>query len=161
MEAVIRDVRFSLRLLWKTKGFTIASLLTLALCIGANTAIFSMLYSVVLRPLPFPDADRLVEIFNSYPNAGFEKMSSNPPLYLEYREETSVFENLTLFQANEFNISEEHHPTRVKARRVTPEYFQVLGVSPHIGGFFEAAHGVQGQDNVIATSRSSCTWPMT
>ena len=98
MEAIIRDVRFTLRLLWKAKGFTIASLLTLGLCIGANTAIFSMLYTVVLRPLPFPDSDRLVEIFNSYPKAGFEKMSSNIPLYLEYRDETSVFENLALCQ---------------------------------------------------------------
>ncbi len=95
MEAIIRDARFTFRLLWKSKGFTVASLLTLGLCIGANTAIFSMLYAVVLRPLPFPDSDRLVEVFNSYPKAGFEKMSSNIPLYLEYRNETNVFQDLT------------------------------------------------------------------
>ena len=152
MEAIIRDVRFTLRLLWKTKGFTIASLLTLALCIGANTAIFSMLYAVVLRPLPFPNSDRLVEIFNSYPNAGFEKMSSNIPLYLDYRNETSVFENLTLYQSSEFNIGEEHSPARVKARRVTPEYFNVLGVSPHLGRFFDKSNAIPGQDEVIVLS---------
>ncbi|MGE5198728.1 MAG: hypothetical protein ACM3H9_03750, partial [Rhodospirillaceae bacterium] len=70
MASVLDDARFALRLLWKDRAFTLAAVLTLAVCIGANTALFSVVYSVLLRPLPVPASDRLVLIYNSYPRAG-------------------------------------------------------------------------------------------
>src|SRR5687767_989566 len=91
------DLRHAARMLWKSRGFASITLLTLALCIGANTAIFSAVYSLMLKPLPFPQPDRLVEIYNTYVKGGVPRGSSNVVQYLDYKDNTSSFANVALW----------------------------------------------------------------
>src|SRR5262245_66676075 len=95
------DLRFAWRTLVRNKGFAASALLTLTLCIGANTAIFSMLYALVIRPLPFAEPSRIVEVFNSFPKAGLDNMPSNVVQYLDFKEHAPAFEHLALWQLGE------------------------------------------------------------
>src|SRR5215207_6034372 len=94
---MLHDLRFAVRILLKDRGFALTVLLTLALCIGANAAIFAVVNSVVLRPLPVPGADRLVLLYNSYPKAGVERAASGVPDYYDRLRETDVFEELAMY----------------------------------------------------------------
>jgi hypothetical protein len=96
MDSALHDARFALRLLWKDKGFTLAAVLGLAVCIGANTALFSIVYSVLLRPLPVPEPDRLVLLYNSYPRAGAERGANGAPDYVDRVKGVSALEALSL-----------------------------------------------------------------
>src|SRR4051794_1525970 len=134
---MFQDLRFGFKLLWKEKAFTITALLTLALCIGANTAIFSVLHAVILAPLPFSQPDRLVALGNIYPGAGITKSIQNAiPDYLDRRKMTDVFESVALFVSNGFDAGAEGSPVRLKADMVTPSYFHVLRASPLMGRLF-------------------------
>src|SRR5258708_23701365 len=93
---MLQDVRFGLRLLWKDRGFTATSLLTLALCIGANAAIFAVVNSVLLQPLPVPHSDQLVHMFNAYPGAGAVGGSTGVPHYNNRLREHIVFQQHAL-----------------------------------------------------------------
>ena len=96
---MLQDIKFGLKLLWKQKAFSIAALLTLALCIGANTAVFTILKTVVLNRLPFPEAERLVTMYNIYPGVGVTDRGANGvPDYLDRRKLTDVFDStLSIF----------------------------------------------------------------
>src|SRR5687767_14311279 len=94
---MLSDLRFAWRLLLKNRGFAVVTLLTLGLCIGANTAIFSAVYGLMLKPPPFPDPMRIVEIYNGYPKAGLPKMSSNVTSYLDYKKNTVSFSDFGLW----------------------------------------------------------------
>src|SRR5215218_7706828 len=104
---MISDVRFALRLLMKSRGFAAVTLLTLALCIGANTAIFSVVYGLLLRPLPFPEPTRIVEIYNGYPKAGLPRMSSNVVEYLDYKEHATSFSDFGLWNSGPTMFGED------------------------------------------------------
>src|SRR5262245_18194201 len=91
------DVRYAARQLWKSRGFAAVTLLTLALCIGANTAIFSAVYGLMLKPLPFAEPGRLVEIYNTYPKGGVPRASSNIVQYLDYKDHASSYEHVGLW----------------------------------------------------------------
>ena len=92
---MLQDLRFGFKLLWKEKAFTVTALLTLALCIGANTAIFTVLHAVILAPLPFAEPDRLVSLGNIYPGVGVTKSIQNSiPDYLDRRQMTDVFDSV-------------------------------------------------------------------
>src|SRR4051794_40465950 len=93
---MLLDLRFGLKLLWKEKAFTVAALLTLALCIGANTAIFTVLKAVVLEPLPFPDSGRIVTMYNVYPGVGVEAGANGVPDYLDRVKLTDIFDSVAL-----------------------------------------------------------------
>src|SRR5436189_3795388 len=111
------DIRVGLRLLWKDKAFTLTALLTLALCIGANTALFSVVHNVLLRPLPVPESDRIVQMGNAYPGAGVGAAlgtSSGVPDYYVRLRETDVYEEKALF--NSGNQSVDQHGTPVPTR---------------------------------------------
>src|ERR1700722_19308848 len=98
---MLQDFRFGLKLLWKEKAFTITALLTLALCIGTNTAIFTVLRTVVLEPLAFSDSDRLVSMFNIYPGVEVTEGGSNGiPDHLDRRQLTEVFDSGAIMQGN-------------------------------------------------------------
>lgn len=146
---MFKDILFALRLLWKTKFFTGAALLTLALCIGGNTAIFSMLNSLILRSLPFHEADRIVEVYNMYPNTSLDRGSSNIPLLLDYRENTEAFFDLALVTGYAANYGELGSPQRINGNRVTDAFFRVLRVNPEVGTFFTEEEMVQGQHRVV------------
>jgi hypothetical protein len=97
MDDFLRDARFGFRLLWKQKAFSLTAALTLAICIAANVAIFSVVYNVILKPLPFPDSGRLVHIYNSYPKAGVQYGSTGVPDYYDRKSATDVFEEVAAF----------------------------------------------------------------
>src|SRR5690349_7904295 len=100
MDRLLHDLRFASRVLWKDRGFAVTVILTLSLCIGANAAIFAMVDGVLLRPLPIPEADRLVTLYNRYPRAGVERASTGVPDYYDRLRETDVFEELALYRIN-------------------------------------------------------------
>src|SRR6266478_1868353 len=137
MQSVWQDIRHGLRMLMKRPGFTLVAVVTLALGIGANTAIFSVVNAVLLRPLPYPNADRLVAISeNSLKDSD---ISVAYPDYLDWRAQQSVFEEMSARMPTGGVITGAHEPERVIGRLVTPSFFPTLGVQPMLGrGFTEA-----------------------
>ena len=134
---MFQDLRFGFKLLWKEKAFTITALLTLALCIGANTAIFTVLHAVILAPLPFAEPERLVSMGNIYPGVGMVKSIQNLiPDYLDRRQMTDVFESVAEYTDAGHDTGPEGSPARLKADVVTPSYFHVLRAAPMMGRLF-------------------------
>lgn len=133
MDYVTRDVHLALRLLLKSKGFAAAAIITLALCIGANTAIFSMLYALVLKPLPYQEPGRIVEVTNSFSRASGP---SSVAQYLDLKEHTDAFARLALWKVSEFTLGFGGEVVRSTGVLTTPEMFDVLGLKPVFGRFF-------------------------
>jgi predicted permease len=134
----MQDIRYALRTFRKQPVFTLVAVLTLTLGIGANTAIFSLLYQILLRPLPYAAADRLVFVWNSYPLMGLQQASVSIPDYLDRRMQASAIEDAALFTGRAANLAEEGRPEQVRALAVTPSFFTTLGRAPFIGrGFHE------------------------
>ena len=144
-----QDLALGLKLLFKQRAFTAAALLTLALCIGANTAIFTVLEHVVLRGLPFPDAEELVTMYNIYPGVGVSDRGSNGvPDYLDRRKMTNVFSEVALIGNSGYEVGMEGSPQRIRGQYVTPSFFKVLGVRPLLGRTFTAEEAVIGKEKV-------------
>src|SRR5438094_3932736 len=106
----MQDIRYALRTLGKQPLFTLVAILTLTLGIGANTAIFSLLYQVLLRPLPFPDAGRLVFVWNTYPLMGLQQASVSIPDYIDRKTQAPAIEDATLFSGRSVNMSAQGQP---------------------------------------------------
>src|SRR5215475_10356568 len=152
---MLQDIRFGLKLLWKQKAFSLAALLTLALCIGANTAVFTILHAVVLNGLPFPDADRLVTMYNLYPGVGVTDRGANGvPDYLDRRKLTDVFEEVALIGSRGYDVGQEGSTRRIEGEYVTPSYFRVLKSTPLLGRAFTEDEAVQGKDYVAILTES-------
>ena len=144
------DIRVGLRLLRKEKAFTITAALTLALCIGANTALFSVVHNVLLRPLPVPESDRIVLMGNAYPGAGADiGSSSGVPDYYDRLRETTVFEEQALYNGRNQSIDQSGTPTRVRVTQATPSFFRLLRVPPAIGRTFSEQEGEPGNDRKV------------
>lgn len=148
------EIRYCLIGLLKDKHFCVTALLTLALCIGGNTAIFSMLNTLVLQPLPFADSKKIVEIYNTYAGTAADRDSSNIPLFLDYSENTDVFSHLALIKDFAANMGGEDLSQRVTGLKVTPQFFAIFKVAPHMGAFFRTEHRVRGQDAVVVLGYS-------
>jgi predicted permease len=150
---MLQDLRFGLKLLWKEKAFSITALLTLALCIGANTAIFTVLHAVVLEPLPFPQPDRLVSLYNIYPGVGVTDRGSNAvPDYFDRKQMTDVFESVALVKNAGYDVGSEGSPLRIEGQAVTPSAFQVLRASPMLGRAFAEDDAVFQKDRFAILS---------
>ena len=132
----MNDLRFALRQLRKTPGFTFIAVLTLALCIGANTAIFSVINAVLLRPLPYPDPNRLVIISES--DANQPNISVSFPDYVDWKKENRVFEEIAVARRESYNLSglPDRDPEQISGAIVTANFFKVIGLSPQIGRTF-------------------------
>lgn len=152
MERLIQDLKFAGRVLWKDRGFAATALLTLGICIGANAAIFAVVNSVVLRPLPLPDSRGLVLVYNSYPNAGVERASTAVPDYYDRLRETDVFEEQALYQVNGMTIGGEPDPQRVSGMTVRPSFFRILRIPPVRGRIFNEDEGEIGRNRVTVLS---------
>ena len=151
---MLRDLRFAARVLWRERTFTATVLATLALCIGGNVAMFTVVQSVLLRPLPVPDADRIVLLYSAYPaatGAGERtRGAASVPHYLEReRELGDVFEELALYDNVGFSIGGEGRAERVLGWRVTPSFLRLAGVSPEIGRAFADADGELGNERKV------------
>jgi predicted permease len=147
------DIRVGLRLLWKDKAFTATAALTLALCIGANTALFSVVHNVLLRPLNVPDSDRVLLTGNAYPGAGaVVGTNSGVPDYYDRLRETTVFEEQALYNSRNQSIDQNGTPTRVRVTQATPSFFRLLRVAPAIGRTFTDQEGEPGNEMKVVLS---------
>ncbi len=150
---MFQDLRFGLKLLWKEKAFSITALLTLALCVGANTAIFTVLNAIVLEPLPFESPDRLVTMYNVYPGVGVTDFGANgTPDYVDRKKLTDIFDSVTLVGLEGRDVGSQGSPQRIDAERATPDYFRVLRVQPMLGRAFTDEEGVPGNEKVAILS---------
>ena len=132
----MNNLRFAFRQLRKTPAFTLIAIFTLALCIGANTAIFSVINAVLLRPLPYPDPDRIVIVNES--DANQPSISVSFPDYVDWRKENRVFEQIAVARRESFNLSgiAGREPEQISGAIVTTNFFKVIGLSPQIGRVF-------------------------
>ena len=133
METIIKDVRYGIRGLRKRPGFTIVAVLTLALGIGANSAIFSVLNAVLLRPLPYANADRIVRIDET---EGKGRMGVSPPNLLDFQQQNQTFESVAGYTAGSFILTGAGEPLRVQSSAISADLFSVVGVKPLIGRSF-------------------------
>lgn len=152
MERLLQDLRFAFRLLVRDRAFSLTILATLTVCIGANAAIFAVVNSVLLRPLPFPEADRLVLLYNSYPGAGVVRASSGVPDYYDKLRETDAFEELALFQQRGVTVGGEGSAERLTSMGARPSLFRMLRAQPTLGRVFTEAEGEPGSENVAILS---------
>ncbi len=148
----MNDLRFAFRQLRKSPGFTLVAVLTLALGIGANTAIFSVINAVLLRPLPYPQADRIVTLCES--TAAQPEISISWPNFLDWKKESTVFEVLAVGRRESFNLSgvEGRGPERVSGFVVTAEFFKAVGMNPQIGRAFSEAEDKPGGERLAVIS---------
>ena len=145
----MRDIRYALRTLLKQPVFTLVAVLTLTLGIGANTAIFSLVYQILLRPLPYADADRLVFIWNTYPLMGLEQASVSIPDYLDRRTQADTIEDAALFTGMALNLAEGGQAEQVRALAVTPSFFSTLGRQPALGRAFTEEEATPGKNKQV------------
>ncbi len=143
MEWLVTDLRYGLRRLRRSPGFAAVVILTLALGIGANTVIFSVVDSVLLRPMPYPEADRLVTIQHRYPGLDLNAPVSAPG-FRSYRDETKSFEGVAVQASWGANLTGQGEPSRVSASRVSADFFGTLGVPAALGRTFTAEEDVPG-----------------
>src|SRR5438874_5504756 len=142
MAGIIQDLRHGVRLLVKSPGFTAAAILVLALGIGANTAIFSVVNAVLLRPLPFYEPDRLVQLWHTPPQKSFPGMtrfSLSAANYLDWKQQNHVFESSAIYAFTTYRLSGNGDPRVLRAARVEPTFFSVLGVKPALGRAIDAS----------------------
>ena len=151
----LRDVRVSVRLLVKNPGFSAAVILTLAVCLGANAAIFSVVHAVLLQPLPIPEPDRIVGIGDVYPTITPNDILSNDvPSYFDRLEALTTLEDQAMFTFWFDTLHLDGTPQEIRGMRVTPSLFQVLRVAPALGRTFTEAEGEVGADQTIVLSHS-------
>lgn len=149
-ENVLQDIRFALRQLRKAPAFTITAVLTLALGIGLNTAVFSIVHAVLLRPLPFKNADQLVMVWEQNPHRGWYHNIVSAANFNDWRKENHVFSDMALIDPFlTFNLTGSGAPVEIQAERVTPNLFSLLGVQPLLGRTFVREEGRPGSARVV------------
>ncbi len=144
------ELRFALRSLFKRPLFAAVAVLTLALGIGANTAIFTLTHSIVLNPLPYEDPERLVSLWHTYPN--LPRASVSPPNFRDYALEDGIFAAVSAYSAQDFTQTDRETPFRVSALRVTDRFFELLAVPPKLGRGFQPEEGRPGGERVAVLS---------
>jgi predicted permease len=148
MTSVTQDVRHSLRTLWKNKGFTAVAVLTLALGIGVNTAMFSVLNTFLFRSLPYPESDRLVRIFRTSPHSDSWPFSTAN--FFDQHDQNTVFEKMTAYTFTSRNLAEQGQTAeRLLGLAATADFFPVLNVAPALGRTFKPEEFEPGTDNVV------------
>lgn len=152
MRSTLKDIRLAFRQLRKEKAFSITVLVTLAVCVGANAAIFSVIQTVLLSPLPYPDADRLVVLHNSYPGAGAPRGSTGSADYFLRRDQLQSFEGMAQFQTWGHTVGEPGQTEMMRTMRVTPSFFPLLGVTPELGRLFHEEEMDPGNEFVVVLS---------
>ena len=152
METLLQDVRYGFRMLRKGPGFTAVAVITLALGIGANTAMFSVINSVLLRSLPFPDSGRLMVVWKTMSNGTPNAFST--PAFLEMRQEGDVLAHMGAFSNASFNLAGKDVPERIAGGKVNSELFSVLGVQPVLGRMFSAEEDQPGAGRVVILSHA-------
>jgi predicted permease len=145
----MNNLRYAFRQLRKAPAFTVAALATIALCLGANLAIFAVINSILLRPLPFPQSDRLVKIFNTYPKAGVENDGSSITNYYERRGNIPAFSSLSLYAEGPEVVGDPGSTEQVQVLRIEPEFFATLGVNLAMGRTFTEEEAAVADNNGV------------
>ncbi len=154
MDRFFQDLRFATRLLWKDRGFTVTTIATLTLCVAANTSIFAVVNAVLLRPLPFPEPERIATIFNSYPEAGAFRASNGVPDYYDRLAQATAFEEIAMYRTSGVTIGGQGlgEVERVTSLPVTPSFFRLLRAEPYRGQLFTEKEAEVGQDKKVVLS---------
>jgi putative ABC transport system permease protein len=152
IETIARDVRFAIRGLRKEPGFTAVSVLTLALGIGANTAIFTVVNAVLIQPLPYPDAHQLVQVWETNPQANRWGDWASYPDFEDWRRDTTTLEAMAAFRYGRLRLTDGEYPEMLVSVRGTPDLFSVLRVSPMLGRAFLPDEGSAGRSDVAVLS---------
>ena len=149
---MIKDLRYGLRMLTKNPGVSTIAVLTLALGIGANTAIFSVVSAVLLNPLPYKDPDRLVSLWENVPTHG--RWRAAPANFLDWKKQNTVFEDVVAFGGATATLTGDGEPEQISGTAITPGYFEVVGVQPALGRTFRPEEYNLGQDRVVILSHT-------
>ena len=149
MDVIFQDLKFALRLLRRDKAFAVAVVLTLGLCLGANTAIFTIVRSVLIKPLSYPEADRLVFFYDAYPGAGVERAGVSVPNYFDRTRIPDVIESTALYRYDGAKVGQGVTAEGVSTMDVTPSFFRVLRAQPARGRLFTEADGEVGRHTVV------------
>jgi hypothetical protein len=152
---IVRDLVYALRTLARSPGYALTCIAVLALGIGANTAIFSVVHSVILKPLPYPDASRMVFVWEhlpNFPDMFFERVPAARKNYIEWKRQATVFSDMAAFFENRLNESGGDHPRLVSTGFVSANLFPMLGVQTHVGRLFSANEEQKGSDHVLILS---------
>ena len=157
MTKLTQDFRYGLRVLRKSPGFAVVALLVLALGIGANTAIFSVVNTVLLRPLPFEDSARIVDVWHVPPPKSFPGMtrfSVSTANYIDWRQQNNVFENMAMYTGSSMNLTGGDKAESLLAANVEPTFFSVLGAKPLLGRTFVAGEEKPGQNHKVVLTHA-------
>lgn len=152
LESLLQDLRFGLRMLRKSPVFTAVAVLTLALGIGANSAIFSVVDAILLRPLPYPHPEQLVRIWESSGKYDSSRNAVNPLNFLDWRDHSQSFESMAAISTLMTNLSSHGQPIAVQGMQVSPEFFSILRIAPFLGRAFISTDAIPGQDNSVILS---------
>ncbi len=152
MNSFLQDVRYAARNLLKTPGFTLVAILTLALGIGANIAAFSIVDGVLLRPLPFPQPDQLVRVFDDLRSSNTKDVGMSVPQFWDYRDRAGIFQDISVVWSTPANLTGVDVPQRIEALATSANYFTMLGVRPQIGRVFTQKDEVPGFINAVVLS---------
>ena len=155
MKTLVRDVRHGLRLLAKSPGFTAAAVLLLALGIGANSAIFSLVNAILVQPLPFPESGRLVRVWHTPPQSSFpgvKTFSVSPANFLDWQTQNHVFEKMGISHFRSLNLTGDARPEAIQTAEVNRDFFDVLAATPLYGRGFTAEEDAPGGPHVIVLS---------
>jgi len=154
MGTLWRDARYGWRALWARPGFTVVAVLALALGIGANTAIFSVVHAVLLQPLPYANPEQLVWFWETNPGSGIEKESTSLPNFNDWRVQNQSFSELTAWSRTNAILTGEGEPERLPGAGVVANYFATLGVPPFLGRVFVDEENTPGKNRVVVLSHS-------
>jgi putative ABC transport system permease protein len=154
METLIKDIRYGIRSLRRRLGFTIIAVITLAIGIGANSAIYSVVNALLLKPLPFPDLDRIVAVWNKAPSRGVERNEVTVADYLDWRAQNKTFEQLGIYTWWSTNLTGTGTPERVQGFQVTPNFLEIVGVKPMLGRGFSSEEEQPGKNAEVLLTYS-------
>ena len=154
MQTLFQDLRYGIRLLLQQPGFTLIAVLSLALGIGANTALFSVVNAVLLRPLPFPEPDRLAMIWEDATFIGFPQDTPAPGNFADWKAQTQTFADLAACGNRSFNLTGDGEPEKIQADEITANFFPLLGVRPALGRNFTIEEDQPGAGKVAIISHS-------
>src|SRR5437868_5732450 len=149
---MIQEIRLAIRLLLKSPAFVLIAVATLALAIGANTAVFSLVNALLIRPLRYHEPSRLALLVQHFHAQGLERIPMSAPEFLDYQQRVRSFEKIGAFATANFNLAGDERPERVGAALVTSGVFESLAVAPLRGRTFNASECQTGHDDVVVVS---------
>ena len=149
MDPLLQDIRYGIRMLFKNPGFTIVAFLTLALGIGANTAIFSILNSILFQPLPFKNPDQLAMLISYNTRHVRKGTSASYPDFLDWQKQNTVFNEMSVFRVKSYTLTGVGDPERIEGGRVSGNFFDLLGIKPQIGRSFTKEDDKPGAEKIV------------